>query len=133
MNYLLDTNHAIAWLNGDTRITSRLSSAVKSGDRFSVSSTVLGELYFGAYASQHILANAQSVLTFATQFDVYDFDALAAEEFGRIKAEQRSRGKPIPTADAQIAAVARAHRLTLLTNDAHFQLVANLTIANWLA
>ena len=40
--------------------------------------------------------------------------------------------KPIPSIDAQIAAVARIHNLTVLTTDQHFNVVAGLSVENWL-
>jgi len=130
---LFDTNHAIAHLNGDPRLAPRLAAAKTAGDTFALATTVLGELYFGAHASQHVNDNLAKLQAFAVQLDVYDFDAAAASEFGKIKAEQRAKGKPIPTADAQIAAIARLHGLVVLTNDAHFQTVDGLTVENWLA
>jgi predicted nucleic acid-binding protein len=39
---------------------------------------------------------------------------------------------PIPGTDAQIAAVARPHGLTVLTADRHFHFVDGVTTANWL-
>jgi predicted nucleic acid-binding protein len=38
----------------------------------------------------------------------------------------------IPGTDAQIAAVARLHGLTVLTADRHFHFVDGVTTANWL-
>lgn len=132
MTYLLDTNHAIAWLNGRLPLTNRFSQAVSVGHRVALSTTILGELYFGAFASQRVGENVAKLSAFATQLELFDFDATAAEEFGRIKSEQRLLGRPIPTADAQIAAVARVHGLTVLTNDSHFDLVGNLRVEDWL-
>jgi len=132
VTFLLDTNHAIAHLNGDPRFATHLTSHGESGDSFATSTTVLGELYFGAYASQRTMDNLEVLTTFASQLEIYQFDALAADEFGKIKAEQRAKGKPIPTADGQIAAVARLHGLTVLTNDAHFQSINGASIENWL-
>ena len=132
MTYLFDTNHAIAYLNGDPRLTPHLIAAQTAGDTFAISTTVLGELYYGAYASHRISDNLAKLAAFITQLIVFDFDAASANEFGRIKAEQRAKGKPIPTADAQIAAVARVHGLTVLTNDAHFSQIDGVKVANWL-
>jgi len=129
---LFDTNHAIAHLNGDPRLAPHLAAAKAAGDSFALTATVLGELHYGAQASQYIADNLAKLAAFTAQLIVYNFDAAAAAEFGKIKAEQRMKGKPIPTADAQIAAVARLHGLILLTNDAHFQLVDGLTIEDWL-
>lgn len=112
---LFDTNHAIAHLNGDPRLAPRLMAAKAAGDRFVLTTTVLGELYYGAHASQQIAENLAKLEAFATQLDVYSFDSPAANEFGKIKAEQRASGKPISTADAQIAAVARLHGFVVLS------------------
>ena len=54
-DYLLDTNHASAILDGDEPITSRVASSQKTGDRFGISMTVLGELYYEAYASRAVM------------------------------------------------------------------------------
>jgi len=132
VTFLLDTNHVIAHLNGDSRFAAHVKSHRESGDMFATSTTVLGELYFGAYASQRTMDNLEALNDFASQLDIYQFDTLAADEFGKIKAEQRAKGKPIPTADAQIAAVARLHGLTVLTDDAHFQSIDRASIENWL-
>lgn len=56
-NYLLDTNHA-SWLMAqkDSLVT-RLRQAQAEGDRFGISVTVLGELYYAVYASQRRAEN----------------------------------------------------------------------------
>jgi len=94
---------------------------------------VLSELFYAAYASQRRDENLQAVRAFITDIVLWPFDELAAEEFGHIQAEQKSKGRPIPPLDAQIASVARLHNLTLLTADHHFQFIDNLAVENWLA
>jgi len=42
-------------------------------------------------------------------FTRWAFDENAAIEFGRIKADLKKLGRPIPTVDVQIAAIARAN------------------------
>lgn len=63
---------------------------------------------------------------------LWNFDASAAEEFGKIQAEQKIKGRPVPSVDAQVAAVARIHGLTVLTADQHFSLINSLSVENWL-
>jgi len=70
--------------------------------------------------------------TFLRDFDVLSFDDNAAIEFGRIKADLRKLGRPIPDMDAQIAAIARSRGVSLLTADKHFNAIAGITIHNWL-
>lgn len=61
MTYLFDTNHAIAHLNGDSRLMPHLTSAQANGDTFATTTTVLAELYYGAYASQRIAENLEKL------------------------------------------------------------------------
>ena len=44
-------------------------------------------------------------------------DAKAAEPFGRLRADRRKMGRPIPFADAAIAAICARHQATLYTRN----------------
>jgi tRNA(fMet)-specific endonuclease VapC len=131
--FLFDTNHAIAHLNADPRLVPHMEAAKHAGESFSIPTVVLGELYFGAYASQRVTENLAKLAAFTATLPIHELDAATAEEFGRLKAEQRLKGKPIPTADAQIAATARRRGLVLLSDDAHFEGIAGLVVQNWLS
>jgi len=48
-----------------------------------------------------------------------------------LKAEQRTKGLPIPENDLWIAASARQHNLVLVTRDHHFDQVAGLSTEVW--
>lgn len=133
MIYLLDSNHAVALLNSDPRMTNRLPQERLAGNEFGITTVPLGELYFGAYDSQQGPSNLARIHNLILpNFIIYEFTVAAAEEFGKIRAELRAKGRPIPTADVQIAAIARLHGLTLLTCDAHFSHVDGLRVENWL-
>ena len=45
------------------------------------------------------------------------FDTAAADRFGEIAARRRRMGRPISTADAQIAAIALVHRAAVATRN----------------
>jgi len=94
--------------------------------------TILGEIYFAVYASHRRDKNYQALQDYLSSMIIWPFEEAAAEEFGLILAEQKSKGRTIPPMDAQIAAIARLHDLTLLTADHHFQFVERLKIENWL-
>lgn len=132
-DYLIDTNHATHLLGGTESLRQRVQASTTTGDTFSLSVTVLGELYYAAYASQRRDENLQALRAFTADMLLLPFDEMAAEEFGRIQAEQKAKGRPIPPIDAQIASVARLHNLIVLTADHHFQFVDRLTVENWLA
>lgn len=131
-DYLLDTNHASRLMSGDGTLVRSIRAARTAGDRFGVSITVVAELYFAVYASRRQDENRHRLDDLVTSLVVWPFDASAAEEFGRIQAEQKARGRPIPALDAQIAAVARSRDLKLLTADRHFDYVAGVIAENWL-
>lgn len=117
----------------DGAVLSRVRQLQQSGDEFSVSMTVVGELYYAIYASQRYQDNRRRLNRLLNTVRIYPFDQLIAEEFGRIQAEQKAKGRPIPPLDAQIAAVARHHGLLVLTADKHFEMIEGLKTENWLA
>lgn len=132
-DYLLDTNHASRLMALDEPITSLVSQAWGQGHRFGISVSVLGELYFAVYASKRQAENMERLHRLIDALLLWPFDAESAEEYGRIQAEQRAKGRPIPSLDAQIAAVARRYGLVVLTADRHFSWVDGLIAENWLA
>lgn len=132
-NFLLDTNHAARLMARDPAIVDRLRLSEARGDLFAVSITIVGELYYAVYASRRQAVNRQNLIRLLDALRIYPFDRSSAEEFGRIQAEQKAKGRPIPPMDAQIAAVARQHALTILTADKHFEMIDGIQIENWLA
>lgn len=132
-DYLVDTNHVSKILEGEKKLKDRLQKTRGTGDTFGISMTVLGELYYAVYASQRKQKNLARLKAFLNSVILWEYDRPAAEEFGRIQAEQKAKGKPIPSSDAQIAAVARLHNLKILSNDRHFTFVSNLAIESWLS
>jgi tRNA(fMet)-specific endonuclease VapC len=131
--YLLDTNHASRLMANDPHLTARLRQVNGGAADFGIPMTVVGELYYAVYARRHRLENQQRLTKLLDTLPVYPFDLAAAEEFGRIQAEQKAKGRPVRPLDAQIAAVARQHQLTVLTADKHFSFIENLNVENWLA
>nr|BAL58413.1 PilT domain protein [Candidatus Acetothermum autotrophicum] len=128
----MDTNHVSHFLAGHRTLQARIRASQGQGDIYGISMTVLGELYYAVYASQRQKENLTRLKSFLDSVLLWEFDRAAAEEFGRIQAEQKAKGKPIPPTDAQIAAVARVRDLTVLSDDVHFTFVDRLRVENWL-
>lgn len=82
--------------------------------------------------SARIAQNEQRLVAFLGDFPHVPFDEDSAIWFGRLKAHLRNLGRPIPDIDLQIASIAMAHDLTLLTADAHFAGIPQLRTENWL-
>ena len=125
--FLLDTNIVIALIAKDSSVERGLASA----EKVYVPSLVLGELYFGARTSAQKDRNLSRIDEFAAANAVLVPDVATAREYGVLKAALRAKGRPIPENDMWIADIARQHGLTLLTRDAHFQDVENLTVGSW--
>lgn len=111
---------------------SRIRMLHSEGNRFGISMTILGELYFAVYASRRVGENLARLNGLRSTLFLWPYDEMAAEEFGRIQGEQRAQGRPIPPMDAQIAAVARVFNLVVLTADQHFRTIRNLPVEDWL-
>ena len=131
MAYLIDTNHASAFMEDQEPLTGRIVQMARKGERFYLCMTVVGELYYAAYAGTKRQYNLTNLRRLLTRIAVLDFDQAAAEEYGRIKAELKAKGRPIPGTDAQIAAIARLHGLTVLSADRHLRFVDGLPVENW--
>jgi tRNA(fMet)-specific endonuclease VapC len=125
--YLLDTNAVIARNNGD----STLLKLLRDADQVFISTIVLGELYFGAEKSGRLEANLRDVEKIALSGAILSIDIGVACIFGRVRYQQRRKGRPIPENDVWIAAVTIQHDLTLLTRDAHFNEVEGLQLESW--
>ena len=123
---LLDTNVIIAFFSGEKAVSQRLVDA-----EVLVSSTVLGELYYGARKSAHVAANLERIEQFASSVQVLNCDAATAQMYGNIRDGLRSKGRPIPENDIWIAAVALQHGPPLATRDDHFKEVDGLRTENW--
>lgn len=125
-SFLIDTNAAAAYLNGDSVLAQLLlENAVV------ISTIVLGELYYGAEHSTRREQNLARIETFADGRVVIGCDEQTARYYGSIKSALRLSGRPIPDNDIWIAAQAMQHTLTVVTRDAHFQHVQNLSVQAW--
>lgn len=69
---------------------------------------------------------------FLSQFISLPFDDVAANLFGIIRSQLESKGTPIGSYDLQIAAIALAHHLTLVTHNVReFSRVEGLQWEDW--
>jgi tRNA(fMet)-specific endonuclease VapC len=100
-----------------------------------ISTITIAEIVYGACKSNrpaHHLRNLQEILLPAV--NILGFDSKAAFVCGRLRAELEKTGTPLALADLEIAAIALANQLVLVTgNTRHFARIPNLTMENWLA
>ena len=125
--FLLDTNVVIAFLIRDESVIDRLVP----GDQIYVSSTIIGELFYGAYNSGKVQENLKRLEGFIRDTVAVPCDTDTARIYGQIKTSLRQQGRPIPDNDIWIASVAKQHALTLVSRDEHFRQVEDLNLDYW--
>ena len=128
--YLLDTNICVALLKQSPLAVRQFN--IKASQCY-LSTIVIAELYKGAYYSQRIQQNLNTIEQFISLMLIVEFDRSAAEEFGEIQGELKRIGKPTGELDAIIGAVARSRQDILVTdNTRHFINIPNLQLENYL-
>ena len=116
---ILDTNALSAWADGHTAIEAPLRVA----DRLVVPSVVLGEYYFGIRQSRYRSRYQEWLARYLPLIEIAAVNAATADTYADIRLELKRLGAPIPSNDAWIAALARQHGLSVLSNDRHFDVV----------
>jgi tRNA(fMet)-specific endonuclease VapC len=93
---------------------------------------VKAELFYGAMKSQRPEQTLAKQQCFLATFHSLPFDDEAALIFAKIRADLQRQGQPIGPYDMQIAAIALANDLTLVThNTREFSRVNGLKLADW--
>lgn len=102
-------------------------------DNICTSIIVAAELRYGCARSEskRLLAAVEELLA---EIEILPFDAPADAEYGDIRTELETAGKPIGGNDLLIAAHARATEAIMVTaNSNEFKRVRDLKVENWLA
>jgi|JI10StandDraft_1071094.scaffolds.fasta_scaffold1932292_1 tRNA(fMet)-specific endonuclease VapC len=124
---LLDTNAASAIIDEDVEMQKWL----RQDHEAFVPSIVIGELYFGVYKSSRVQANLARVEEFIAGNSILHCDTETGNYYGQIKQQLKKKGRPIPENDIWIAAIAVQYGLSLVTRDAHFNVIDNLITESW--
>jgi tRNA(fMet)-specific endonuclease VapC len=129
--YLLDSNACVIYLNGRSERLRQRLNATPAAEIF-VCAIVKGELFYGSRRSNNPTKSLQVQQEFLSQFVSLPFDDAAAEVYGDIRAALAQAGTPIGPNDLQIAAIALASNLTLVThNTREFSRVQGLKLEDW--
>lgn len=114
--FIIDANVVIDYLRGKNNLLSQLMD----DEVVSISVIVIGELLFGAENSIQIKKHLSQVEELLSKVNIFGIDYETAKIYGKIRADLRKKGTPIPENDIWIAAIAIQHNFTLITNDKHF-------------
>ena len=123
---LLDTNAYAAFKRGDTGALAILRRAPEIG----LCPTVLGELLAGFACCSQAARNRRELSEFihTPRVRLLSIDGETAEHYAALFAGLRRKGKPVPTNDLWIAAVALQHGYAVFSLDAHFAEMDNLIV-----
>ena len=133
MNYLLDTNICIYIINKKPATVLKRIEA-KRPDQVAISTITQAELEYGLARSRFPERNRAALLQFLFPFQLLDFDQLAAVQYGTIRSDLESKGRPIGAMDLLIAAQAVSRNLVLVTNnEKEFGRVEGLKVENWVS
>lgn len=127
---LLDSDHWVALLRG--RLS--LEDHVAPDESLAITAISVGELVHGAKKSRHANSNLAQLDILLATLIILPFDEGAARRFGLLKAELEAVGQRLADLDLQIASIALANSLPLVThNTRHFSRIPDLLLQDWLA
>ncbi len=131
IRWTLDTNALIALVARRSEALMRRVEAMEPGS-LAVSAIVAHELAYGAYRSQRVEHNLETLRLLLADLVLLDFDREDARTAGEIRADLARRGSPIGPYDVLIAGQAKARGLTLVTNNiGEFSRISGLKVEDW--
>lgn len=131
MRYMLDTNICIyAIKKKPEQVFRHLQEHDPS--ELCISSVTYAELAHGVEKSQAVEKNRLALALLLANIEIMSFDSLAAESYGKIRADLEKRGTPIGPLDMMIAGHAKSLNYTVVTNNTkEFERVDGLKLENW--
>ncbi|HKO10494.1 MAG TPA: type II toxin-antitoxin system VapC family toxin [Acidobacteriaceae bacterium] len=124
---ILDTNALSAVADDDAGAVRIFSEA----GSIELAVIVLGEYRFGIAHSRRRTAYEKWLEELIAATRILPVDEGTSSHYAQIRAELKKDGRPIPSNDLWIAALARQHRLPLMTQDRHFDAVHGLKRIGW--
>jgi predicted nucleic acid-binding protein len=124
---IFDTNALSAFADGDEK----LLRAIENEIELALPAIVLGEYLYGIQQSRLRAAYESWLKANLPFFHLLSIGHETAQRYAAIRHELKASGTPIPTNDLWIAALARHHRMPLVTRDGHFRVVQGLRVLAW--
>jgi len=124
---ILDTNALSALLDKD----SALLHVIRKSRELALPVIVLGEFRFGITISKRRDQYEAWLTRDLSLFRVLPVIEQTSVHYAAIRSELKASGSPIPANDAWIAALARQHRMPIVSRDMHFDKVKNIERLGW--
>jgi tRNA(fMet)-specific endonuclease VapC len=119
---IIDTNALSALAEGDPKVREAIRDA--SGPYLPV--ITLGEYRFGIMSARDHQRRLRWLADLTSSWKILEISAETARHYAEIRQSLKQQATPIPSNDTWIAALAREHRLPILTNDTHFNSVPGI-------
>jgi tRNA(fMet)-specific endonuclease VapC len=129
-HYLLDTNIASYIIKGNFPAVRRRLLRVPMAQVF-ISSITEAELLYGVARKSGATTLQRIVEEFLLRITVLPWDSTAARQYGELRAQLESGGRPMGNLDLMIAAHALATGTILVTNDRAFTQIRKLKTEDW--
>jgi tRNA(fMet)-specific endonuclease VapC len=129
--YLLDTNIISYWMRGDRSLMDKIRSYSPSD--LSLSTITLAEILYGIEKSPIKKKERRTKINrICSHIEIHPFDEPAAENYCLIRARLEREGLIISERDLQIASIAVANRLRVVThNTKEFKRIKELSVEDW--
>lgn len=127
MAIILDTNALSAFADGQAS----LRRAIEPEIDLALPVIVVGEYLYGIRQSRHRARYQDWLNAHLGTFVILEIERETASRYAELRSELKSTGRPIPSNDVWIAALARQHGSRLLTRDRHFEAVRGLRLIPW--
>jgi tRNA(fMet)-specific endonuclease VapC len=124
---ILDTN-ALSAIADNQTVAVRIFSQAAS---IELPAIVLGEYRFGIAQSRRRNEYEKWLKELIAATLVLPVDQETSVHYAQIRSDLKKAGRPIPSNDLWIAALCRQHRLPLMSQNTHFDVVQGLERIGW--
>ncbi len=117
---------------GKERAVRKIEELAGKGQTLATTRFNVAELYVGVARSKRPQEDEKVIASLLSEFEVLEFDDMAARVFGLITGFLQQTGRPAGDMDVLIAATAMVHGHTLVTrNPKHFRYIPNLIVEDY--
>jgi predicted nucleic acid-binding protein len=128
---LLDCNHLSAELRKVSAVRERIHQGRRAGQRFISCHPVLCELEAGIQQTSKPDDNRRRLAKLLRHVRLWPLDDETTRLYGTVYVELRRQGRALSQVDMMLAALARHHKLAILTTDRDFEALSDLALENW--
>jgi tRNA(fMet)-specific endonuclease VapC len=130
-DYLLDCNHLSSVLHKVSPVRERIHLARRKGHRFISCYPVLCELEVGIQQTTQPEENRRRLNQLLLQVRLWPLDHETTRQYGSVYLELKNKGFALSQVDMILAALARQHKLIVLTSDLDFTALPDVVIEDW--